>query len=143
MIKTICSNELTYPTTRRHSDVVTTSLCTSQRRRSYVSNETANVVSVKRSQDVSVLRLNDILLELRDDVSRGRNNNVPLVRLLDVTNKSQMQHPMTSQWYVVRILDVLLVRLYDISCKSQMKHSITLLWYVSTTSQSYVVATPC
>ena len=27
---------------------------------------------------------NNILLERRDGVSRGRNNNVPLVRLLDV-----------------------------------------------------------
>ena len=35
------------------------------------------------------------------------------------------------------------VRLYKFSCNFQMKHAITLLWYVSTTSRSYVVATPC
>ena len=78
-----------FPT--QHQDIVatTTTLCASQRRRSCISNETPNDVSVVRHQDVS------------------------------------------------------LVRLCDVSCKSQMKHSITSLWYVSTTSQSYVVATPC
>ena len=81
---------------RRRSDVVTMSLCTSQRRRSYVSNETLNKVSMERHQDVSVVRLHDILLERRDDVSRRRNNNVPSVRLLDVSNKSQMKHPTAS-----------------------------------------------
>ena len=40
--------------TRRRSDVVTTSLCTSQRRHMYISNEAPNYVSVKRRQDVSV-----------------------------------------------------------------------------------------
>ena len=44
----------------------------------------------------------NILLERRDDVSRGRNNNVPLVRLLDVPSKSQMKHPTASQWYVTK-----------------------------------------
>ena len=57
-----------------------------------------------------MVRLHDILLGRRDEVSRERNNDVPSVRLLDASNKSQMKH---SQWYV------------------------------STTSQSYVVATPC
>ena len=90
-----------------------TSLCTSQRRRGYVSKETPNDVSVERRQDVSVVHLHDVLLVCRDDVSRGRNDDVPSVRLHDVSNKSQMKHPITS------------------------------LWYVSTASQSYVVATPC
>ena len=67
------------------------------RRRSYVSNETLNEVSVERRQDVSVVRLHDILLERRDDVARGHNNDVPSLRLLDVSNKSQMKHPTTSQ----------------------------------------------
>ena len=31
----------------------------------------------------------------------------------------------------------------DVSCNSQMKYPITSVWYVSTTSPSYVVATPC
>ena len=60
----------THPATRCRSDVVTTSLCTSQRRCRYVSNETPCDVSVERLQDVSVVRLHDILLERRDNVSR-------------------------------------------------------------------------
>ena len=85
-----------HPATRRHSDIVTKSICTSQRRRSYVSNETPNAVSVERRQDVLVVRLHDILLERCDNVSRGRNNDVPSVRLLDVSNKPQMKHSTTS-----------------------------------------------
>ena len=69
-----------------------TSLCTSQRRRMYVSNETPNDVSVEHRQDFSVVRLHDILLECCDEVSRGRNNNIPSVHVLDVSNKSQMKH---------------------------------------------------
>ena len=42
----------THPAKRRRGDVVTMSLCTSQRRRRYVSNETPNDVSVERRQDV-------------------------------------------------------------------------------------------
>ena len=67
---------------------------------------------MERRQDLSVVRLHDILLERRDDVSRGRNNGVPSVRVHDVSNKFQMKHPTTSKWYVTK--------------KSQ--------WYVSTTS---------
>ena len=44
---------------------------------------------------------------------------------------------------VVRIHDVSFVRLCNVSCNSQMKHPITSLQYVTTTSQCYVVATPC
>ena len=57
---------------------------------------------MERGQDVSVTRLHDALLERRDDVSRGRNNEVPLVRLHNVSNKSQMKHPTTFQWYVIK-----------------------------------------
>ena len=89
-----------HPATRHRRNVVTTSLCTSQRRRRYVSNETPNDVSMERHQDVSVVRLRDILLERRDDVSRGRNNEALSVRLHDFSNKSQMKHPTTSHWYV-------------------------------------------
>ena len=39
---------ITHPATRRRGDVVTKSLCTSQRRRSYVLNETPNDVSMER-----------------------------------------------------------------------------------------------
>ena len=57
---------------------------------------------MERRQDVSVLRLHDVLLERRDNASRGRNNDVLSVPLHDVSNKSQMKHPMTSQWYVIK-----------------------------------------
>ena len=93
---------VSHPATRRRSDVVRTSLRTSQGRRRYVSNETPNDISVERHQDISVLILHDILLERRDDVSRGRNNGVPSVRLLDLSNNSQMKHATTSQWYVTK-----------------------------------------
>ena len=96
------SQKITHLATRHRSDVVTTSLWMSQRRRRYVSNETPNDVSVERRQNVSVVLLHDVLLERRDHVLRGRNNDVPSVRLHNVSNKSQMKHPMTSQWYVTK-----------------------------------------
>ena len=104
--------ELSHPVLRRRGDVAATSLCTSQRHRRYVSNETPNDVSMERRQDVSVVRLHDVLLERHNNVSKGRNNNAPSSRLHDVPNKSQMEHPTTSQWYVTK----------------------TSQWYVSTTS---------
>ena len=85
---------------RRRGDVVTTSLCTSQQRRRYVPNKTPNDVSLEYRQGVSVVRLHDVLLEHRDDVLKGPNNDVSSVRLHNVSNKSQMKHPRTSQWYV-------------------------------------------
>ena len=139
----------TYPATKRCGDVVTTSLCTSQRGSRYVSNETPNNVSVEHRRDVSVVRLYGFLLVCRDDTSRGRNDDVPSVRLHDVSNKSQMKHPTTSQWYLTKTSQWYvsttspLVCLCDVSCNSQMKHPIKSLRYVSITSQSYVVATPC
>ena len=90
---------------------------TAQRRRRYASNETPNDVSVERRQDVSVVRLHDVLLVCRDHVSRGRNDDVSSVRLHNVLNETPN--------------DVSVVRLYDVSCNSQMKHPITSLWYVS------------
>ena len=110
---------LYHPATRRRGDVVTTSLYTSQWRRRYVSNETPNDVSVERRQVASVVRLHDVLLEHRDNVLRGLNNDVPSARLHDVSNKSQMKHPTTSQWYVTK----------------------TSQWYVSTMSHYYVSKT--
>ena len=74
-----------HPTTRCRGDAVTTSLCTSQQRRRYASNEATTNVSMERCQDVSVLRLHDVLLECRDDVSRRRYDGVPL----DVSTTSQ------------------------------------------------------
>ena len=75
------------------------SLCKSQRRRRYVSNETLNDVSVECRQELSVVRLHDVLLERRDDISWGCNNDVSSVRLHNVSNKSNVQ----------------LVRLYNVS----------------------------
>ena len=78
----------THPALRRRGDAAATSLCTSQWRGRYVSNETPNDVSMERRQDVSVVRLYDVLLERHNDVSKGRNNDVPSLRLHDVSNKS-------------------------------------------------------
>ena len=111
-----CFQVISHLATRRGSDVITTSHCTSQQRRSYVSNETSNDFSMERPQHVSVVRLHNILLERCDDASRGHNNEVSSVRLLHVSNKSQMKHPTTSQWYVTK----------------------TSQWYVSLTSHQYV-----
>ena len=87
----------THPALRRRADVVTTSLCTSQLRRWYVPNETTIDVLMERRQDVSLVRLQGVLLECRNDFSKGRKYDVPSVRLHDVSNKSQMKHPTTSQ----------------------------------------------
>ena len=57
---------------------------------------------MERRQNVSVVGLHNNLLERRNDVSKGRNNDVPSVRLHDVSNKSQMKHPTTFQWYVTK-----------------------------------------
>ena len=103
-----------HPGTRRCVDVITMSLCTSQLRRRYLSNETPNYVSMKRHHDVSVsvVRRHKILLECSDDVSSVRNNDASSVSLYDVSNKSRMKHPTTSHWYATK----------------------TSQWYVSTTS---------
>ena len=100
--KIIKNNKCTHPRIRRRGNVVTTSVCTSQQCRRYVSNETLNDVSVERHQDVSVVHLHDVLLKCRDDVSRGHNDDVPSVCLYDVSHKSQMKQATTSQWYVTK-----------------------------------------
>ena len=89
-----------------------TSLCTFQLRQRYVSNETPNEVLVERCQDVQVVRLPDDLLERRDDVLTRPKNNVPSLRLCDVSNRYQIKYSTTSQWYV----------------------SVTSHYYISTTS---------
>ena len=93
----VFSESTTHPALRRCGDLAATSLCTSQWRRRYVSNETPNDVSMERRQDVSVVRLYDVLLEYHNDVSKGRNNDTPPLRLHDISNKSQMKHPTTSR----------------------------------------------
>ena len=93
---------LTHPATKCRRDVVVTFFCTSQRRHKYVSNKTLNDVSMERRQIVSVIRFHSALLERRDDVLRECNNDVPSVCLHDVSNKSQMKYPTTSQWYIMK-----------------------------------------
>ena len=61
---------ITHPARRRRGDVAATSLDTSQWRRKEVSNETPNFVSVVRREDVSLVRLHDVIEERRYDVSR-------------------------------------------------------------------------
>ena len=92
----------------------------SWRRRRYVSNKTPNDFSVESRQDVSVVRLHDVLLKHRNNVLRGRNNDIPSAGLHDVSNKYQVKHPTTSQWYVTKT--------------SQLHVSTTCHYYVSTTS---------
>ena len=96
------SDECAHLTTRLRGDIVTTSLCTSQQRCRYISNKTPNDLSVEHRKDISVVPLHNIILECRVDVSRGRNDNVPSVRLHNISNKSQMKHPTTSQWCVTK-----------------------------------------
>ena len=91
-----------HPATRCRGNVLTTSLCMSHRLRKYVSNEKLHYFSVEGRKVVSVVRPQNVLLERSKDVWRGRNNNVPSIRLHDVANKSQMKHPTTSQWYITK-----------------------------------------
>ena len=53
-------------------------------------------------QDFSVVCLHDVLLERRNDASKGCNKDVPSARLQDVSIKSQMKHATMSQWYVTK-----------------------------------------
>ena len=92
----------THPATRRHSNVVMTSLYMSQQRRRHVSNETPNDILIEHQQDLSVVRPHDALLEPLNDVSRGRIIDIPSVCLHEVSNKYHKKHPTTSQWYVVK-----------------------------------------
>ena len=94
---------------------------------------------MERRQGVSVLRLHEVLLERRDNVLRGRNNDAPISTSPQRLKQASNETP--NDVSVVRIHDFPLLRLYDVSCKSQTKHPITLLWYVSTKCRSYVVAT--
>ena len=143
-IKANILEQLLHPAIRPCGEVVTTSLCTQQQRLRNVSNETPNNVSLERRQDVSVVDFHDVLLERRDNVLKGHNNDVPSVRSKQVSNEtpndvSVVRHQDVSVVHINN--DVPLLHPYDISCKSQIKQLITLLWYVSTTSRSYVIAT--
>ena len=89
----------THTATRRRGDIVTTPLYTYQQRHRHVPNETPNNVLMESSQDISMVHLHDVLLERHNDVVRGRSNNVPSVPLHDASSKSQMKHPMRTQWF--------------------------------------------
>ena len=65
--------------------------------------------------NISVVYLHDVLLERRDNVSSGRNNDIPSVRLHDVSNKSQMKHPTTTQWYVSKTSPCYVCTAYHVS----------------------------
>ena len=60
-------------------------------------------------QDVSVGLLHDVLLERGDNVLRGRNNDVPSVRLHVISNETP------NDVSVVRHQDVSVVRIHDVS----------------------------
>ena len=96
------TNHITHWATRCCGDIVATSLRTSQQLRRYVSNETPNKVLMECRKDVSVVRLQDVIMEHCDDVSRGSNNEVSSVCLQDISNKPQMIEPTTTQWYVTK-----------------------------------------
>ena len=78
----------TRPVTGGCGDVAALSPCTSQQCHSYASTDTHNEVLMEHRQDISVVRLHDVILKRRQNASRRRNNNVPSVRLHDVSNKS-------------------------------------------------------
>ena len=56
-----------------------TSLHTFQQCHRYVPNEKPNDIQVERRQQVSVVRLLEVFLEFRDNVSTGPNNDVSSV----------------------------------------------------------------
>ena len=136
----VIKNVVTHPALRRRDDFVMRSLCTSQWRRRSVPNEKPNDVSMKRRRGFSVVRLQDVLLEHHNDVSKGRNNDFPLVYNETPNDVSVVRYLDISK---VCIHDVPLARLYDISCKFQIKQPKGLLWYVSITPRSYVFARSC
>ena len=94
--------------TRRHGDVITTSLCTSQLRRRYVSNETPNDVSVERRQTVSVVRLHVTASWQRTwQRLHGTKWQCPIStspqRLKQASNETPTwKHPKTSQSYATK-----------------------------------------
>ena len=134
---------------RRRGDVVKASLCTSQRRRRYISNVTPHDVSMERHQDVSVVRLHGILSERCDDVSRGRKR-ATSHKYFSTTSQTSLKW--NTQRHLIGTLPRRLSGKYSWhtisksiqrSSKSQIKHPITSLWYVCTTCQSKVVLTLC
>ena len=83
---------ISHPALRRRSDVSLYVPVTSQVHLKWNIQRSLD----ERREDVSMVRLYDVLLERHNDVSKGRNNDAPSLRLHDVSNKSQMKHPTTS-----------------------------------------------
>ena len=77
-------------------------------------------------QDVAVVSPHDVLLERQIDLAKVCNNDVLSVRL----KKVSIEIP----------IDVSLVRIHDVSCKSQIKHPKMMLYYISTTSRNNIFA---
>ena len=77
----LVNDTTSHPARRCPDDIVATSFRPSELRWIYVSNETPNDVSEERRQDVSLVRLHDVVNEHRDNVSRVRDKDVPLARL--------------------------------------------------------------
>ena len=100
----------------------------------------------RHCKEVSVLRLHDFTLKLRDNVSSGCNINVSSqvsTRSQKVSNETINSNSVVHHLYVsaVPIHDFPLVSLYNAPFKSQMKHPMTLLWYVFTTGQRDIFST--
>ena len=72
---------------------------------------------MERRQDVSVVCLYDVLLERHNDVSKGRNNDAPPLRLHDVSNETpnNVLTERRQDVLVVRFHNVLLERHNDVS----------------------------
>ena len=61
-----------------------------------------NDISIEHRQDVSVLRLYNVLLDNQKGVWKKRNNDDLSLRLYDVSNMAQLKHPKTSRWNVAK-----------------------------------------
>ena len=123
---------------RRRGDVAATSLCTSQRRLRYVSNETPNDVLMERRQDVSVVRVSTTSYWYVITTSQKVVTTTPH-HYVSTTSQASLKwntQPRLSH-------DVPLAHLYNVSCKSQIKQSknvvVVCLHHVS----SYLFATSC
>ena len=76
---------------------------------------------MERRQDVSVVRLYDVLLERHNDVSKWRNDDAPSLRLHEVLIETP------NDVSAVRIHDVPLARLYEVSGKSKTPKNVVVV----------------
>ena len=132
----------------------------SQRRLSVCSNDVGVTSQMKHSttcQWNTVVCLQGLIEEHCDNVSRVRNNDVPLVQISPQSLKL-VSNETPNDVLVVRCQDISVVRLHDVAqelcsdvskvsnynvlSKSQMKYPMKSRWQVSTTSLNYVAMTP-